>query len=460
MHDMLSRADALTIIATLLAVAVAGFIGARRQNGESQGFILAGRALTMPVFVASLVATWYGSVLGATEFIVTYGVVFFLCFGIPYYLIALVYARWLAGRVRQSQAMSIPDQIRRTYGDRASQIVAMMMLVITIPASYQLSLALIAQTFTGWSLEISLLTTSAFAFAYVAKGGLRSDAYANVVQALVMFAGYIACVIACMITLGSPLWLLQNTSQEVLAIPGRLGWTPIVVWFVIALQTFIDPNFHVRTAAARDVSTARRGIVVSVGLWIVFDTLQVFVGLYALQLAGAEHGAQSALNLAVTVLPDVWRGLFVAGTIAAVMSALDGYALASGTIIGHDLSAAHGTTAALLSVRSGVALSLGIGAVAALAVPSVIDLIYRAASIAVPAVLAPLLISFSPLAQRVRKTVVWLILIPACASIGTMVLRNYGLLDHTLAEPMLIGIVVSAVVVLLALRVHEPATEQ
>ncbi len=460
MHDVLSRADALTIIATLLAVAIAGFIGARHQNGESQGYILAGRALTMPVFVASLVATWYGSVLGATEFIVTYGVVFVLCFGIPYYVIALAYARWLAGRIRQSQAVSIPDQIRRTYGDRASRIVAVMMLVITIPASYQLSLALIAQTFTGWSLEICLLATSAFAFAYVVKGGLRSDAYANVVQVVVMFAGYIACVVACISALGSPLWLLQSTPPDLLAIPGRLGWTPVVVWFVIALQTFIDPNFHVRTAAAGDVSIARRGIVVSVVLWIVFDTLQVVVGLYALRLAGAEHGAQSALNLAVMVLPDVWRGLFVAGTIAAVMSALDGYALASGTIIGHDLTASKRTARGLLSVRSGVALALVIGAAAALVAPSVIDLIYRAASIAVPAVLAPLLISFSPLAERVSRAVVWLILIPACASVGTMVLTNLGLLVHTLAEPMLIGIVASVVVLLIALWVHEPATEQ
>ena len=455
MRDVLSVLDGAAIVGVLLAVLIAGYVGARRRQDGTSTFILAGRTLTLPVFVASLVATWYGSVLGATEFVISYGLAFVLCFGVPYYVIALAYAQWLAKRIRQSEAVSIPDQFRIVYGDRAARFVACLMLIITIPASYQLSLALITQSFTGWSLEASLLATSVFAFVYVAKGGLRSDAYANIVQSIVMFAGYIACLVACVTVVGSPSWLIAQTPRELLDLPGPLGWTPIVVWFVIALQTFIDPNFHVRTAAARDAGIARRGIAYSVGAWIIFDTLQLFVGLYALHVMGKGHGAQSALHLGMHVLPDVWRGVFVAGIVAAVMSALDGYALVSGTIIGHDLRSGGEADSAPTRLRIGVVIALVIGGIVAYLLPSVIGILYRAASITVPAVLAPLLLSYTPYASRIRSHVIMLLIVPALASIAVMIAQETGIVSHPLAEPMLIGIVVSLCVLILSLRTHD-----
>ena len=102
MRDVLSVLDGAAIVGVLLAVLIAGYVGARRRQDGTSTFILAGRTLTLPVFVASLVATWYGSVLGATEFVISYGLAFVLCFGVPYYVIALAYAQWLAKRIRQS----------------------------------------------------------------------------------------------------------------------------------------------------------------------------------------------------------------------------------------------------------------------------------------------------------------------------------------------------------------------
>ena len=450
MPSSLSTTDLVTVVISLVAVLVAGLIGGRRgRSDDPTQFILAGRSLTLPVFVASLVATWYGSILGATEFIITYGIAFLVCFGLPYYVIAILYARWLTKRIRRSEAVSIPDQFRIVYGNRAAAVVAVMMLVITIPASYQLSLALITQTFTGWTLGISLIVTSAFSFLYIVKGGLRSDAYANIVQVALMYVGYVACVIVCVTTLGSFNWLLAQTPQSMLDLPGPLGWMPIVVWIVIALQTFIDPNFHVRAAAAADVDTARRGMYLSVAAWIVFDILQFIVGLYALAATGTSHGAQSVLHTAIQIMPDVWRGIYIAGVLAAVMSTLDGYALVSGTTLGHDLFPGDHQGRQTVRLRIGVAASLCIGGVVAYVLPSVIDLLYRAASITVPAVLLPLLCSYSNLAGRVKAFIVYLILVPAAASLCIMILQGMGLLLPVVAEPMLVGILVSVVMLLI-----------
>lgn len=460
MTELISFADVVAIVLSLLAVVGAGMYGAKTMSATSaKSFILAGRSLTLPVFVASLVATWYGSVLGATEFIVQYGIVFLLCFGLPYYIIAIVYANWLTKRIRQSEAVSIPDQIGRAYGPRAAMVSAGMMLLITIPASYQLSLALITQHFTDWSLGASMFVSSSIAFLYVVKGGLRADAFANIVQVILMYLGYTSLAFFCMAHLGSITWVLEQTPTQLISIPGPLGWTPIIVWIVIALQTFVDPNFHVRTAAAADAATARKGVILSVGAWIAFDLLQLIVGLYALTAISTTNsmGAESVIVLALSILPNVWRGVFLAGVIAAVMSSLDGYALVSGTTLGHDLFPGTNTTQHVNRVRLGVAISLAVGGAVALTMPSVVELLYRAASITVPAILAPLLVSYTPLASRVRTGVITLIVVPALVSLCAMLAPVFGFVLHPLAEPMLVGIVASAMLLLTLCFTHDKA---
>ncbi len=436
--------DVFVIIGSLAAVLIAGMKGIRQGTGGSGAdYVLAGRSLTLPFFVASLVATWYGAVLGSGEFIMRYGITFILCFGVPYYLVAVVYALWLAQRVRASKAVSIPDQLGIAYGSRARTIAAIVMLIITIPASYQLMLGVIVQSITGWPLLLSIVVGSVVSMVYVAKGGLRSDVFANVVQFIIMYAGFIALVMGCMLVYGSPSAMISRLPDTHSTLPGSLGWTPVVSWFLVAMQTFVDPNFHVRAAASRDVATARRGIIISVGMWMVFDALQLIAGLYAVAYLTGVAPTDTYVALAQSVLPSVWKGLFVAGVIAAVMSTLDGYALVSATTIGHDLvDAMRGSPPRVASLRIGLLITGSLGLFAAWLLPSIIDLMYNAASIVVPALLLPLLISFTRQSKHLAHAIVPIIVIPAIIS-GSSLLFSLG-------EPMILGL--GASIILIALR--------
>ena len=54
----------LLVLAAYFAVSLyIGWSVSRRAQGAEQ-FLLAGRRLTLPLFVGSLVATWYGGILG------------------------------------------------------------------------------------------------------------------------------------------------------------------------------------------------------------------------------------------------------------------------------------------------------------------------------------------------------------------------------------------------------------
>ncbi len=452
----LTFGDWVVVLLTLGATIIAGL-----RADAKVDYILAGRRLTTPLFAASLIATWYGSVLGAGEFIARHGIVMILCFGVPYYLVAILYALFLSKAIRSSTAVSISDQLRATYGDNAGYVAAVLMLVISIPAPYILSLGYVVSSITDLPLWFGVISGTILALFVVAKGGLQSDIRANVIQVIVMYVGFLALAVWSIYTFGAPSQLWPTLPNRLTELPGSIGWSGIAVWFLIAFQTFIDPNFHVRSAAAMSGNVARRGLLWSVAGWIIFDSIQLIVGLYAVAYAPNADPAYILLHSAEHVLPSMWKGLFLSGVIAAIMSTLDGYALSSATIIGHDLiDRSKGGGHRRSSLYIGLLVTGAVGALLAIALPSVVDLIFYAASIAVPALLLPLLVSLR-LHRRHQRThpssvlvLSWMIT-PAVIALLSTVLREMRVID---LEPMLLGLIGSVVFLPRILSRHEPHT--
>ncbi len=423
--------EIMVVIVSLVAVHIAGILGNRRGR---QDFVLAERSMSQPLLVATLVATWYGAILASGEFVMRHGVVFLLCFGLPYYVVAVAYAGWLSKRVREGKSASIPEQIGRVHGPRARRVAAILLLVITVPASYQLMAGYILSNVTGLPLGMSIIVGTVLSVSYVSIGGLRSDAYANVVQVVLMFGGMLLLAVASIMSFGGPELLSTAKTRPLFDIPGSLGWAGIASWWVIAMQTFIDPNIYVRAASASSVSVARRAILWSVVCWIVFDILQLISGMYAARYVPESNPAVAYLTLSNVVLPDWGRGLVLAGVIAAVSSTLSGYALVSASTIADDilpmLRPANDRSAS--RSRIGLLVTSTVGAACAYAVPSIIDLIFIASSIVVSALLLPTLISHSRLASRFTSVIIPLMTIPAIVS-AVVAASTFG-------QPALFGI--------------------
>ena len=56
----------------------------RREDEATREYLLAGRTLTLPAFVATLVSTWYGGVLGVGEYSYLHGLSNWIVLGCPY----------------------------------------------------------------------------------------------------------------------------------------------------------------------------------------------------------------------------------------------------------------------------------------------------------------------------------------------------------------------------------------
>lgn len=445
---MLSTSDLLVVIASLAAV----YLAARRgKSVDAAGFVVAGRTLTIPFFVASLVATWYGAVLGSGEFILRYGVTFILCFGLPYYVVALLYAGFLSKRVHQAKAVSIPEQFGITYGAKGRMIVALLLLVITTPASYQLMMGILLTQAFGLPLLPSIVIGTVVSVAYIVKGGLRSDVYANVVQVILMYLGMLLLTGHAIAEFGSPVTMWNSLPPVSLEVPGAIGWAGVLGWFMIAMQTFIDPNFFVRTVAATSDRVARRGLAICVLCWIVYDSLQLLAGLYIVAYAPSTEPTTSYLSFAGAVLPPISNGLFFASLLAAVMSTLDGYALSSATMLANDILPSIGRRLGpVQSYRAALVVVSITGALIAYIVPSIIDIIFFSGSIAVSAILVPLIVSYTRLRQALRRHIVITLLVPAAAATIS--------LAGNLGEPIFVGLTTSVIITGLAL-LHERTTK-
>ena len=99
MGDITDKAAiSFSILLYVVGILTAGLIKRNSKKGESE-YLLAGRRLTIIPFTASLVATWYGGILGIGEFTYQYGISNWVVMGLPYYIFASIFAFLFAKKI-------------------------------------------------------------------------------------------------------------------------------------------------------------------------------------------------------------------------------------------------------------------------------------------------------------------------------------------------------------------------
>jgi SSS family solute:Na+ symporter len=402
----------LIYLAFLLLVVLRLF---RSVTSGAVDYIVAGRRLTLPAFVATLVSTWYGGILGVGEYTWQHGVSNWLVFGVPYYLYAAVFAVFLARRARRSEMLTVPDLLEKHYGRPAALAAAGVLFVMTAPAAYVLMLGVLLNFATGWPVWIGVVLGTLLSISYVFRGGLRAVVATDMVQFVLMFLGFLVLVPVCIWRFGGWSFLQAGLPAGHLQWDGGLGWQAIAIWYVIALGTLVEPAFYQRCYAAQSAETARRGIFVAIGFWVVFDFLTTTAGLYArVLLPDLADPVQAFPALASLVLPAFWQGVFTVGLLATIMSTVDSYAFIGSITLGRDLigrwrsapGAAISEEAALPVVRWSLLATGAVAVALALLSGSVIQLWKMLGSVGTPVLLLPMLLAHAGRVVAGRR-VVW-----------------------------------------------------
>jgi SSS family solute:Na+ symporter len=401
----------LEIIPILLYLALLLFIGFRKRSNlsDEEDFILGGRRLTLPAFVATLVTTWYGGILGIGEFTYRYGLSNWVVFGLPYYIFAILFAFLLASRIRKAQLLSIPDQLYQHYGYSNGLVGTIYTFFMTLPAPYVLMVGFLIQLITGWPLYMCIILGTVFSMIYVINGGFNSVVRTDKLQFILMFGGFILLFTTLVSKYGGLPFLTKHLPARHLTVTGGNSIQYILVWFFIALWTLIDPGFHQRCYAARKPGIARRGILISVFFWMIFDFLTTSTGLYARALLNDIDAPLSYPLLSHQILPPLLSGLFLTGLLATIMSTVDSMFLLSAITIGHDFTGKLKKIqiSRVNLVRIGLFISALISIILAIVFPSIIQLWYIIGTLFIPPMLIPVLGTYYPFFRLSKKMTGW-----------------------------------------------------
>ena len=461
--------DILIIISFFLSIIFIGFYTGRKTSADATDYLLSARKLSLFLFIAVNVSTWYGGILGVGEFTYRYGLVSWFTQGFPYYVFAFLFAIFFAKKIREASLFTIPDKLTEVYGKNTGLISAVIVFVLVSPAPYLLMTASLISLIFNINIIPSLLISLVLSLIYLLKGGFRSNVYVDVFQFFVMFLGFMLIVIFSGIQFGTFDFLSSSLPPNHLEITGGMSPTFLIVWFLIALWTFADPGFHQRCYAAKTGNIAMKGILISIIFWALFDFLTTTTGLFAKGVLPDLTNPVLAFPLfAEKVLPAGIKGIFYAALFATILSTQISFLFLSGTTIGRDfiyrgvislsetkpnLSRTHYESKLKNYTIIGLIISGILAAVLAYLIPSVIQIWYTIGSLFIPGIILPVVSAYYPKLRVSSKIISFDMIAAFLSSTIWYFIRNVfvGIPILNEIEPMLVGLVIAIVIHLLGL---------
>jgi SSS family solute:Na+ symporter len=319
------------------AVVTGGTLLRGKKTNKLLDYMLMGRRLSLPLFVATLAAGWYGGIFGVNEITFNFGIYNFITQGAFWYCAYIIFALFLVDKIKKYESVTMPELALKMFGKKASYTAAAFTFLGILPISYVLSLGMFMQLAFGMDLAQGMVLGTAFVCLYSAWGGFRAVVFSDTVQFVVMCAAVFIVLAFSVNTFGGLAFLKANVPAGHFSLTGGNSWFNTCVWGFIALSTLVDPAFYQRCFAAKDAKTAKRGILICTVIWFCFDICTTAGALYARAVLPQAQPAHAYFLYAVQLLPSGLRGFFAAGILAIILSTLDAFLFIAANTLGYDL---------------------------------------------------------------------------------------------------------------------------
>jgi SSS family solute:Na+ symporter len=328
--------DLVVIAGYFLVLLGIGYWAARREKNVSADYFLASRDVGWLAVGASLFASNIGSehlvglagtgaasglAVGHFEWLACFMLLLLGWLFVPFYLRSGVY--------------TMPEFLERRFNPAARWYFTWVSIIGYVLTKISVTLfagGVVMRAVTGWSVWTSAVILIVVTGLYTVLGGLRAVIYTEVMQAVVLIVGSAALAVLGLVAVGGWSGLEARVPTDFFSMwkPAShpdFPWTGIVfgapilgVWYWCTDQHIVQ-----RVLAARNVSAARRGTIFAGFLKILPVFIFVLPGMIAAALYSDIRGgaADTAYPALVTrLLPAGFKGLVLAGMLAALMSSL------------------------------------------------------------------------------------------------------------------------------------------
>lgn len=352
---MLSPTTIWAAIAVFAAIGAGLAWRATRQNtGTAEDYYLGGRRFGGVIAGLSYAATTYSAFMLVVLTGLTYrGGIGALGFELIYFaglslLVIFAPRFWLAAR--RWNFISPAEMLGARYGNPwVARLAALVALVFLMPycTTQMAGIGLLLSGVTGGEITLAqaVATGGLLALLWTLFAGLRSVAWTDAAQAVVMLGSALLAIGFAVAALGG--WgafaaVTLETQAERLSVPGPGLWslgTFVALsfpWFFFVLS---NPQVSQRLFILKDIAAMRRMIYWVLGFGLIFTLVAVIWGFAALQLAPGLENTSTATPalLSSGVIPVPVAVLLILGILAAAVSTLDSIALTLASMVARDL---------------------------------------------------------------------------------------------------------------------------
>ena len=323
---------------TVLVVLIVGIAVARKIDGDSANYLVAGRRLGVPLVTVSLTAAAVdaNATVGNTDLTAQFGFWSGASLAIGLALCLLLTGLFLAERMNAMKLFTLGDYFRLRY-NRPVEATASVLMVLSFTillAGNLVACGFLLEMFAGipyaWGVVLAVLLV----LAYTIAGGLFSDAYTAAIQTTITVIAAIALLVWVAASYGivipegmGPFDLGQLTDP---AMGAPINWATLIS---LAIGDIVAIDFMQRVFGARSPRVARVSCFWAAGLTAAIGSIFAIVALSATATLGISvEDGPILYTLLGDYAPPIIAILVLSGIVAASFSTASGAMLATSAI--------------------------------------------------------------------------------------------------------------------------------
>ncbi|MFT4213347.1 MAG: sodium:solute symporter family protein [Microbacterium sp.] len=322
---------------TVVVVIVVGIWIARKVDGDSANFLVAGRSLGVPLVSASLVgaAVDANATVGNTDLTSQFGFWSGASLALGLAICLTLTGTFLAKPMNAMKLFTLADYFRLRFS-RTTEVLSSVIMIfsfVILLAGNLVACGFLMERFAGMPYAVGILVSLALVFAYTVAGGLFSDAYTAMIQTVITIVAAISLLWWVATTYGiiipegmGPFDLGQLTDP---AQGSAINWATL---FALGVGDIVAIDFMQRVFGAKNPQTARRACYSSA---VITATVGVIFALVALAGVSAGFTADDGPILYAMLgdaAPPIIAIFVLSGIIAASFSTASGAMLATSAI--------------------------------------------------------------------------------------------------------------------------------
>lgn len=312
---------------------------------SKEDFLVAGRKLTAPVLVGTLLATWIGSgdIFSVADLSYHHG--YSSLIGSAGGWLGIIIAYFLAGRVRRFGQFTVPDILEARFNRWARLLATITTIIayITI-VSYQFRGG-------GWVINIitegeipvqsAMIIMAVFVILYTLTAGMLSVAYLDIINGIIIIGGILLTIPFLVKSGGGIANITANLPDRADPILGNMSLITAMGYFIPTLLLALgNANMYQRFFSAKNEKEAKKSVIG----WVI-GVIILGVAIQSIAVIGSSifkglpttESGKIILLVAHKGVPLVIGCILLASVIAIVVSTANSFLLVPATNVMRDI---------------------------------------------------------------------------------------------------------------------------